>query len=63
MRPRRIGSGILGTMAPTPFCSPSTAEQGRGAAGQGRTQDPRLSLWAKLCHPPRRADFFHELVT
>ena len=28
--------------------------------GEGCTQDPRLSPWAKLCRPPRRADLCHE---
>ena len=51
----------LGKTAPAPFCSPSPAWRGRGEGeGEGCTQDPRLSPWAKLCRPPRRADLCHE---
>ena len=45
------------------ICSPSPAKRGRGKGerGEGCSQYPRLSPWAKLCRPPWRAGLCHEL--
>jgi len=49
-----------GKNGPTPFCSPSPAKRGKGKGGDGCSQCPRLSPWANLCRPPRRAlEFLH----